>query len=287
MDICSLPLEIELLIFDDLRGDRTSLQACSLVCRAWRSTSQIYLFRRLQLKASLSQGEHLAFDQFLSSAPSLAASIRDLHLSGPIGVHADVSSRPPDDRPRVSTQLLRSLISKLPSLQSLSIIFIKFTGGDVEPPIDPLSRPSLENLDINMGGRVGDKQDMINLLSTISLFSHIGQLSISVMAFLSVSPTLIDADHALQSFMLPGPVAVEELDMLSFRTPWISFLYHVLLKTESHVNSLHTICACVTGGWAYIVQFGHFLRAVGPTLRNFKFNPSHTLFYARQGSFPV
>ena len=281
-----LPLELQLAIIDHLDADKPALQACATVCQAWLRPSQNLLFRRVYVRASTIDGKLLQFSQQLSSSPELAAAIHNLRIERtPPPRDGDVSSVRPDDvRPHMSTNLLYSIVTKLPALRFLSFSFVRFVGGSLTLPY-PSTRPSLEALEIIMGGRLDGEEDMVNVLHAIVLFSRIRRLSFSAMAFMSLDPAVVDENRALRNFHFPGPVLVEELDLLSFRTPWISFLYHALLHPGTAPSTLHTVSACVTGGWGYIVGLGRFLRAVGPALQCFKFNPTYTIFYSRKGAY--
>ncbi|KAH9930525.1 uncharacterized protein BXZ73DRAFT_101895 [Epithele typhae] len=136
-----------------------------------------------------------------------------------------------------------------------------------------------------MGNQVKSVEDMVALLSPISLFSRLGQLRFSAMSFASKDPELVNADLALKHFHSIGPVRIEELDVLSFRTPWISLLYPFVLENHTLEQTLHTVTAYVSGPWSYTRQLGRFLADVGPALRCFKLNPAYSAFYGREDDF--
>ena len=77
--IRTLPAEVQDLIIDQLHGDRVSLEACSLTCRAWLPRAHHHLFRSVKIDRC-SRGA--SFKALIDGSPGIAKHIRHVEISG-------------------------------------------------------------------------------------------------------------------------------------------------------------------------------------------------------------
>ncbi|TCD69338.1 hypothetical protein EIP91_007894 [Steccherinum ochraceum] len=74
-----VPAEVRDHIIDQLRTDRTSLEACSLTCHAWLPRARHHLFKSVKVDRCC-RGE--SFKALIDGSPTIARHIRHVELSG-------------------------------------------------------------------------------------------------------------------------------------------------------------------------------------------------------------
>ena len=265
--LIQLPLEIELAILDLLQDYKATFHACTLVCRTWRPYVQAILLRQITVEASESNGELALLQVAVSTSASLTSSLKALTITGETSL--------PSDRPRIRPQLIHDLVAALPSLRSLSLDYAIYIDGHITPPHDLSSRPSLDFLGLSTGKYIIHNEDeMRAILSPIFIFSHIKVLRIHVTATSSgVSPSTLDMKP------LAGPaVAIGQLELFSYRIPWLSLLYNLISEVNRRFEPVHTLVASIDGPPHLIAEFNGFLHAVGPDLRCLKLD-ENVLWY--------
>ncbi|KAG5652158.1 hypothetical protein H0H81_006043 [Sphagnurus paluster] len=75
--MATLPRELILSIFEDLKCHPTALKTCALVCRDWTTPSQAHIFHTIILDIDI---KCLALHNLLLSSPHIAPLIRDLSV---------------------------------------------------------------------------------------------------------------------------------------------------------------------------------------------------------------
>ncbi|KAH9930271.1 uncharacterized protein B0H18DRAFT_953199 [Fomitopsis serialis] len=88
----SAPLEICILIFDDLQTDRPTLRSCILTCRAWVNAARIYLFRTV----NLTKKSFPDFRAIVHGAPAVGLSVRVLRLDVNADPHFEILQHLPN-----------------------------------------------------------------------------------------------------------------------------------------------------------------------------------------------
>ncbi|KAJ6599914.1 hypothetical protein DFH09DRAFT_1303270 [Mycena vulgaris] len=87
----TIPIELQERILDCLDGDLSTLKSCSFVCGAWRPTTKIHLFRKLQVSYDAS-GDDPSFSycaKFVAEVLHLAQYIREVEIEDGCGVLVD------------------------------------------------------------------------------------------------------------------------------------------------------------------------------------------------------
>ena len=122
-----LPPELWAHVLEQLWDDHSSLQACSLTCRAWLPTTRRLLFHHIEFK---SRGHFLRFSATLDHAKTdIAGSVRSVAIVGlPLGRlgHGDAY----DDR---NGLIVHGVLKRLPNVTSLTLDDVDI---DVHLPLD-------------------------------------------------------------------------------------------------------------------------------------------------------
>lgn len=142
----SLPQELVDYVIDFLYDDPVSLSSCSLVSRAWVDESRCHLWHKITFTAITSPLiARPSLDEFvscLSGPPSVNHGHRH---PGHFIQHFSLKKDKVLKFAKVDIALLFSVLASLPTLKSLSLIYIRFI---LSQPIDTLPQPfvSLERL---------------------------------------------------------------------------------------------------------------------------------------------
>ncbi|KAI0790665.1 hypothetical protein C8Q75DRAFT_97579 [Abortiporus biennis] len=168
----SLPVEIMMLIFENL--DHTTLVQSSLVCWHWRSIIRPIMFREICIH--IAWKTVLPICDFLDSTPDVCQFVKSLHVTGPEDLVT--SNFHNKATPSISSYKLLCLLSRLPSLQRLTMSFIKFT---ISSPSYFERRkstyttfPNVEYLDLSAHFKFSDEDESI--LSILSFFPYLQTL---------------------------------------------------------------------------------------------------------------
>jgi len=155
-----LPEELQIAILDYLGGEKASLGACTLLCKAWLHAAQSQLFRHMLISPLF--GDPNDFSFFLRKTPHIARSIRGFHIH-------DVPHRMCD----FTVEYMASLLGSLPSLQTLILTETHLTYGETRPGPILGSKFTLHKLVVN-----GIMNTISTLHKLLSLFSSITELRI-------------------------------------------------------------------------------------------------------------
>lgn len=210
-------LDISAMIMDNIRYDKPSLLAASLVCRSWCTQSRRHLFRTICVdfpaKTFTSFLLFITKDQSNSSKnlPSVPQLVRNLKFCGPdlelaitYGQLA-AATRPPI----ISISYLKSVLSILTELKRLTLDEIQLhvtspSMPNIEPPImDSRVAHALENL--SLGCIWTTSSDYAEIFEILSLFAHIDVLDIPGVVHSSPLPTRDDvlSDGPMPPFLTP------------------------------------------------------------------------------------
>lgn len=100
MEQLALPLELVIMILENLRGETATLKACTCVCREWAAVACPVLFRSLHLSSQIARGRdaEISFTEklrdlkhFLDRTPTISGTIRELTLRRADGLLPDGS----------------------------------------------------------------------------------------------------------------------------------------------------------------------------------------------------
>ncbi|KAH8092508.1 hypothetical protein BXZ70DRAFT_1079545 [Cristinia sonorae] len=201
-----LPLELLDMIMDYLRGDRATLEACSLISSHWTPAAQRRLFRSLKITIS-----HLepaanpftlkAFESFFQNTPYIAPLITSLHICPNAHYKLSLAVDP--------HSALMCLLHELPKLQRLTLNCAR------------LSLPSFyeaQHVDI------GDSPPRLSL-QRLSFCSVIDKACVAheILEAISVEDTLEICFSRVPSLELAMSAPVFQLRNLSIKNPLDSF----------------------------------------------------------------
>ncbi|THU83337.1 hypothetical protein K435DRAFT_871398 [Dendrothele bispora CBS 962.96] len=86
-----IPPEILLLIMNELRNSKASLQKAALVCRAWRGPAQVYLFSQMRIRHSL---DCTRISKIIQNSPHIASHVNRLVVEEFDEAYASITDRP-------------------------------------------------------------------------------------------------------------------------------------------------------------------------------------------------
>lgn len=180
----SFPQELINTTIDYLQHDKAALQKCSLVHPMWLDTARFHLFRSLRIsnapqntmskrKEAAMPKNFQAFLAFISyeASEGFCTSVRTLFMIG------DEKDQDRDTRTPVDTQMLASILMKLPQLRVLDLQRVRFQERGFLTSHIPATRFRLDMLSLNF---VGSREDPLSsLLGILGLFSQLGMLRVS------------------------------------------------------------------------------------------------------------
>ncbi|KAI0090841.1 hypothetical protein BDY19DRAFT_992248 [Irpex rosettiformis] len=253
-----LPAELTDAILDQLRGDKSTLLNCAVVCSSWLQTSRYHLFHTLRIDNSKPSRSFSDFVAFIRGSPHICAYIHSLSLQG----------NGTDAIPGIGPILLSQILRELPSLCDLeldNVIWERATGfrEDSEPcslTSWPLKRPCNSLLlrrlrSCATGGRTCLINDIFDVLST---FSSLKSFTLERITYSrSIEPPAADGDSRVRLEQLDISTASEH-GTLPEQLFFNALRARVCLDTLSNVN-----LRCSHGEHAQLI--GSFLRDVNPT----------------------
>ncbi len=242
------------MVIDFLHDDLLSLDNCSLVCKAWLSSSQLHLFHSISVPNY--QRPFARLPPFLAAVPSSAYATRNLSMrhQGPLTIYE-----------------LQAVLSSLPRLRVLELTrctFPQYRADRIRPT------PCIPHISVLTLSRCNHNEaDMDSLLDLISLFSVIDYLKVQ-------NENIKFMTKPRESCPGPGPSSTS-LRTISAAVVPLSFISRLVLhsKAPAEIRRIELI-SCTTphigdGGAA---QLRTLLDAMTPTLASFGIMP--TLYYA-------
>lgn len=144
------------------------LMACSEVSRHWRRVTLPHLFSRISVQHTFEE-----FLRFLTEKPAISSCVRCLRLTG------EPDDCDDDGIAVIEAQILRSLVSSLPNLDTLTLetIWIRNSATGL-PPLRDLTLNQLHWPSIAAGPRRGSeaRESLVNILD---LFSNIHRFNVA------------------------------------------------------------------------------------------------------------
>ncbi|RPD80461.1 hypothetical protein L226DRAFT_609355 [Lentinus tigrinus ALCF2SS1-7] len=237
-----LPPELWDRVIDYLHDDKRVLKRTSLVCKAWRPSSQFHLFHDI-CYYSPEQWFHdiPPILQFVTTAPHLAAYVRDFTFRSGTCIVWE----------------LRDLLDTMPGLKKVCMESATPLG-----PLPPRSRATpISELEFQ-----DCKLPLRSFLNILSLFTSIDHLALSyTLLFRERDPSEPRASvHTLSS--LPAIRTISAVDIS------IEHLHDVVERTP--VGNLDTlvVTSCIQT-WGEVNLFRELLAALRPTLRRLDLSP--------------
>ncbi len=197
-----LPRELIDIVVTFLDGDRPSLRVCSLVAKSWSVVSRAQAFRSTSAESTETIS---SLSSLVNASPSIGPLIRKLILGRS---PANCAYNPFSTS---SLETLASLISHLPNLRTLRLMFLEFSGGptNLTHPLGAYSVP-LDVLElIYLKSR-----DMQQLFDIIRLFTPSQTLKVENAFVVPYAGSPEDSLAQAESW---------EADEL---VPWVSPPYH-------------------------------------------------------------
>lgn len=277
-DAAWLPPEIFALIITDLAHDSATLKTCSLVCHAFRSLCQHYLYNLLCIRDSRRQfrqhpypilrGQLQAFASFITTVASSVFCL-NVHTLCLLGNEEQHPLQPETAKSLISDTMLASLLVHLPNVRILELSRVSFTAfapGQHSPyPSLPLGNLKLSMLTINHVD-FGD-QSPHALLSVLGLFSTIDILRIGYVETPRAIPTSDKLSRVLDNLQVRR-FSMKERPSTTVPSPsrTTPSVFKILFASSS-VHSLQSIeikCSLMD----QVQELGRFLRKMGPQLRS-------------------
>ncbi|TCD67473.1 hypothetical protein EIP91_012334 [Steccherinum ochraceum] len=230
----SIPQELVDTIIDFLHNDKLSLYNSSLVCKSWRTSAQLHLFHHVTIIVNSDSSSSLRqFQEALETNLTIGTFVRSITLRG-------LMSTPPwrpDLLPLVNAPIVRILLSRLHSVQRISLESIIWEAPLVQ----------LDTLPVTLPGQ-------IVALSLREICSHVGPRpflstagavdilqSFSSISSLDISTTVLQSDVVGEAIELASlPVLFRSL---SLRNLSIHNTSHVNIFTTglAYTNSTRTL----------------------------------------------
>jgi hypothetical protein len=284
----SFPQELIDTTIDYLQHDKTALQKCCLVHPMWLDTARFHLFRALRVsnaphnalskrKEGAMPKNFQAFLAFISyeASDGFCASVRTLFMIG------DEKDQDRDTRTPVDTQMLASILMRLPQLRVLDLQRVRFQERGFLTSHIPTTRFRLDMLSLNF---VGSREDPLSsLLSILGLFQELGMLRASYVDGLRESADVV----ALRNPSIAALAAHLRVLRASLKGwpgtsqfPTVQIFLNLMRKSET-VNNLQWLevkCNIMRE----VDALGAFLREVGDNLMHLAVDISE-LFRSQQG----
>lgn len=253
-----LPAELDYLIIDRLSGDKTSLSACSRVCRSWAPVARSHLFRSLDIQSTASNARISAFKEFLQTSPDVCALIEDLTLS--CDRFASFKRKRPE---QVSLLSIHVIVMLLPKLQRLTLAGVSLQPKPLNAPDLPLaSIPHLHRL--RVFGCYFHDEDMSLALDAARLFASLGELQLGGYWPLE--------DARGSSVTKPPRLKIEHVHYDSLGaapTVMLSDFLRASSIFEGLLKSLHFTWST----WAEVMEYQKILVDAAPHLKRIEFEP--------------
>ncbi|TBU62545.1 hypothetical protein BD310DRAFT_918636 [Dichomitus squalens] len=276
--ISTIPFDVACTITDHLDGDLTSLASCTLLCSTWLLASRRHLFRKLDVWSNLEDGSFATFDEFLKGSRHVAEYIQELYLGWDRRLwkqsEAPLAYPLRGKKPaRISLRRLHCIVQQLPLLRKLVFDEVGYTTDGFVVPSFP-ARPAIDNLEINTPHFRADRDDPLDVLRVLGIFSEIGVVSLSAWweGALTVKPEVL-----MRDFVYPGPVEIHDLKTHHISSSWLSLVSCAILKTGSlrKGGTLKTLTLHLDSSqWDEIaVVVGWLLREAGQNLRFIRLDP--------------
>lgn len=263
MPFSSLPLDIQLSVFDVLQDYKITLHTCAVVCKAWLGLSRRYLFRKMGIYSV--DVEH--FNDFLGSSEGAAIcsyvqhlKLLGAHLPNTLGLTS----------PRIGLSFLHDLLSKLPALRHLSLLMLEC--ADIGDTVDPSSFPQLSSLDVLdvqpfLPSSTGS---IVDIFRVVALFPSVHDFRVS---FTYWPVRSLDVDETAPAIFFRKTVKIHTLVIDTMDVSSFLVLLQGVLRTASHFGPLHTISVLILD-WETTRIFGRFLNVAGPNLTGLRLNIS-------------
>lgn len=291
--IVCFPQELINTTIDYLQYDKAALQKCCLVHRSWLDTARFHLFRSLRVsnaphnpiskksKETAMPKNFQAFLAFISyeASDGFCQSVRTLFMIG------DEKDQDRDTRTPVDTQMLASILMKLPNLRVLDLGRVRFQERGFLTSHIPTTRFCLDMLSLNF---VGSREDPLSsLCSILGIFAELGLLRASyvdslregneVMALRNASIVGLSAHLRIHRASLKGWPGTSNF-------PTVSCFLDVMRKSET-IRSLEWLelkCNIMRE----VDALGAFLKEAGNIVMHIALDVSE-LFRSQQGASPV
>ncbi len=242
-----LPSELWDIIIDFLHDDKRAMRRCSLVCKAWISSSRLHLFHAVSLrKRTLAK-----LPPFLQSNAGISSNINTL------SIHRQLS---------LKLCLLRGILYFLPTLRILNLSHCCILPGC--PPWRPCrpqatTYPYISTLTLDCC-KLHAVEDMYNLLEVITLFSVIDSLHLKL------------DDPVLPAWVLMTWYSSTVLRSLSASFLPVSFIANLVsgLDNPTALRSLELYrCMPPRHDQDDAAQLRRLLDVIGPTLEHLAILP--------------
>ena len=256
----AIPEYVVSLILGHFKGDASSLDLCSRICRAFRAPCQRRLFSAVMLQdpdygSTKLRGLFPKFLKLIQGSPYLGSYVEVLSINGICDIYA---------RPLLDPLLLASMLSLLPNLKQLDItcVRLKPQPSDFAPntpiprPVIPLPRFNLNCLSLYGVGSEDD--DTSGLCHVLNLFDTLKILKLHTNVFLR--------DCAREKAVFPSNLRVT--DLMVFTRPDVApkadFYYDFIRRTQSRKTLKFVSAEC--GNMADVAAVGKLLKQCGRNL---------------------
>ncbi|KAI9001234.1 hypothetical protein BD414DRAFT_532999 [Trametes punicea] len=265
---CTLPYDVICIIVDELKGDKSDLASCSLVCRDWLQPSQSRLFRDVDIEPIHQEADLFDFSDFTDfiaseSSNHICRYIQRLTLRSAYYI--------PKGQPQawVSLQFLSGLLVQLPALRNLELDYLNFAKDEHAVA---LLRPrrALDSLVIHAAKHCSI--DEFDILNVISLFVDISKLHILWNKWEYFDADAPDSDEAPRPPQMHGPVRIRELYVSDVKIPFLSCIAREIEKSGFVETALDTVTIGLAGYRAKFNNLVPFFRVAGPCIRRLRLN---------------
>ncbi|KAI0781395.1 hypothetical protein BD413DRAFT_608548 [Trametes elegans] len=293
----ALPLEIELLIVAQLRSDRSTLEACSLVCKAWVTVTRPLLFRGVMVDLRRDPDEMGVFLSVVlaSPTPHMGRSIRNVVITGEPDedeeYHLDELR---DPQPFVRLSAIAALLSALPQLAELTISHVSIVG-DIES-IDIQERRPLKLLQLI--SPLCSSREFAGLMLVMSFFTEVQTFDLHARDYVETESDAPDTvETAFQpmndiSLQMQGTVKIGSLNIPELNELFLPALLTALRSygaldpsaLQLQMSMPLTADPVVEDGGPSLrntmVAYGAFLGGLGPAIRHLDLDMLFTMPWA-------
>ena len=284
----SFPQELINTTIDYLQYDKVALQKCCLVHPEWLDSARFHLFRSLRVsnaphstvgkrKEGATPKNFQAFLAFISyeASEGFCKSVRTLFMIG------DEKDQDRDTRTPVDTQMLASILMRLPQLRVLDLQRVRFQERGFLTSHIPSTRFRLDLLSLNF---VGSREDPVSsLIGVLGLFGELGMLRASYVDGLRENADVITLRNP-SIVTLAAHLRILRASLKGWpgasQFPTVQVFVNMMRKSET-VESLQWLevkCNIMRE----VDSLGGFLKEVGGSLKHLAIDISE-LFRSQQG----
>ncbi|KAL4242528.1 hypothetical protein ABKN59_011887 [Abortiporus biennis] len=277
-----LPQELIDNIVDEVRNSKISLKRCSLVSKAFKTSTDRHLFRSLVINGFAPRDRNLeGLIDFLDRSPHIRPCIRRLQFIGIEGYeHRDLDILT-EFRPPIDPSMLVALHSRLPYLHTLLLEQIRF--AEVESStikhLSSTRNPTVSLSELQMRS-IGchDENAWNRFLAVLGCFQSLDRLSME--EFVAPTPKHMSLQELCSSFS-SNILRIRSLYLKSFKgTTFVLSVFRHILSLE-HLEELSVLCRTDEE----VLEYGLFIQA-SPNLRHIEFDISRP-FLTTLGVEPI